>query len=77
MQQWPSADERYLTLDEVTIAIQVNGKLRDTVSVPADIDAADLVAMAKALPKIVVAVGDKQVRKEIVVPGRIVNLVVG
>ena len=77
VQQWPSADERYLTLDEVTIAIQVNGKLRDTVSVPADIDAADLVAMAKALPKIVVAVGDKQVRKEIVVPGRIVNLVVG
>jgi leucyl-tRNA synthetase len=77
VQEWPTADERYLTLDEVTIAIQVNGKLRDTVCVPTDIDAADLVAMAKALPKIVVAVGDKQVRKEIVVPGRIVNLVVG
>ena len=77
VQEWPTADERFLTLDEVTIAIQVNGKLRDTMRVSADIEPDDLLAQAKARPKIVAAMGDKQVRKEIVVPGRIVNLVVG
>ncbi len=74
---WAEADPAFLVTDTVTIAVQVNGKLRDTVEAPVDIDKDALAALAKGLPKIAALIDGKTIRKEIVVPGRIVNIVVG
>jgi leucyl-tRNA synthetase len=73
---WPVADPAALVRDGVTLAVQVNGKLRGTLDVPIDAPRAQLEAQARALPAVVAAIGDKAVRKVIVVPGKIVNLVV-
>jgi len=73
---WPQADESLLVEDTVTIAVQVKGKLRGTLEAPRDCDNKTLEEMALALPNVVTAIEDKEVRKVIVVPNRIVNVVV-
>ncbi len=72
---WPSFDPALLVDDEVTIAVQVNGKLRDTISAPRGLakDAAE--ALALALPKVQAQLGGSPPRKVIVVPDRLVNIV--
>lgn len=69
---WPTADEEAMADDEKEIAVQVNGKTRVVIKVPADISKEDAIAAGKA------ALGDKltgNVVKEIYVPGRIINIV--
>jgi leucyl-tRNA synthetase len=73
---WPAADARLLERDEVTLIVQVNGKLRDRFEVPAGLGEADLLALVRARPKVVAAIDGKRVVREIVVPGRLVNVVV-
>ena len=71
-QTWPTYDENEMKDDEVEIAVQVNGKTKCTMSIAADAAKEDVIEQAKAL------LGDKitgTVRKEIYVPGRIVNIV--
>ncbi|HTF55622.1 MAG TPA: leucine--tRNA ligase [Pseudonocardia sp.] len=72
---FPVADERYLVADSVEYPIQVNGKVRSRITVPADADTAAVQAAALADEKIVALVGDGAPRKVIVVPGRLVNVV--
>ncbi|PAX07480.1 leucine--tRNA ligase [Sphingomonas lenta] len=72
---WPAVDPALLVEDEVTIAIQVNGKLRDTITLPKGAPKEDAEAAALASDKIVAFLGDKQPKKVIVVPDRLVNLV--
>ncbi|HEC90582.1 MAG TPA: leucine--tRNA ligase, partial [Alphaproteobacteria bacterium] len=72
---WPRADEAFLADESVTVAIQVNGKLRDTVDLPKGMAQDEAKAAALERDKIVQAVGDKVVRKVIVVPDRIINVV--
>jgi leucyl-tRNA synthetase len=74
-QPWPQADPALLVEDEVTIAIQVNGKLRDTLRAPKGAPKETLEAMALASEKVVQMFGDTPPRKIIVVPDRLVNLV--
>ena len=74
--QWPVADARLQADDELTIAIQVQGKLRGTLTVPAGIDNKALEEQALALDPVQKAIDGRPVRKVIVVPGRIVNIVV-
>jgi leucyl-tRNA synthetase len=76
-QPWPEADPALLKRDTFELVIQVNGKVRDRIEVPADEPEAELVARAKASPKVQALLDGKQIRKEIVVPGKLVNLVVG
>jgi leucyl-tRNA synthetase len=76
-QVWPAAEERWLTADEVTYPVSFNGKVRFQLTVPADMDAKSVEAQALANEKAKVYITDKTVRKVIVVPGRIVNIVVG
>ena len=64
-----------LVEDEVTIAIQVNGKLRDTLTLPKGAPRADIEAAALASDKVVRLLDGKAPRKVIVVPDRLVNLV--
>jgi leucyl-tRNA synthetase len=73
---WPEVDQAFLARDSVTIAVQVNGKLRDTLEVPAGLADSDVAIRAKASAKVQAAIDGKQIRREIVVADRLVNLVV-
>ncbi|GAA6156018.1 leucine--tRNA ligase [Pyruvatibacter sp. HU-CL02332] len=72
---WPQADDALLVEDSVTLAVQVNGKRRDELTVARDADQPTIEKAALALDKVQKALDGKQVRKVIVVPGRIVNIV--
>jgi leucyl-tRNA synthetase len=72
---WPEVDPSLLVEDEVTIAIQVLGKLRDTITVAKGLPREELEALALASDKVQRALEGKAVKKVIVVPDRLVNLV--
>ena len=73
---WPSYDEAKLARDVMTIAVQVSGKVRSQIEVPTDASEAVILATAKADAKVQSFVGDKPIKREIYVKGRLVNLVV-
>ncbi|PQM28986.1 leucine--tRNA ligase [Sphingopyxis lindanitolerans] len=72
---WPAADPALLVEDEVTIAIQVAGKLRDTMTMPKGLDRGAAEAAALARPRIAELLGGVAPKKVIVVPDRLVNIV--
>ena len=74
---WPTFDPRLLVDDEVEVPVQVNGKVRGRVVVPAGADAATLEAAARADEKVAVLLEGKTVRKVVAVPGKLINFVVG
>jgi leucyl-tRNA synthetase len=74
---WPAADPELLARETFELVIQVNGRVRDRVEVAADASEEDLVAQAKASARVQEFLDGKEIRKEIVVPGKLVNLVVG
>ena len=74
-QPWPQADESLLHDDHVTIAVQVAGRLRATLTVPAGTGPEQLTVLATADPGVIRALAGKSVGRVIHVPGRIVNLV--
>jgi leucyl-tRNA synthetase len=73
--EWPSYDAAMLVDEEVTIAVQVNGKLRDTLTAPRGLDRAAAEAMALASEKVQRQLEGAAPRKVIVVPDRLVNIV--
>ncbi|MDJ0750104.1 MAG: leucine--tRNA ligase [Woeseiaceae bacterium] len=75
-ERWPAFDESALELDMIELVVQVNGKLRGRVSVPADAGKDAIEGFALADENVRRFVEDKPVRKVIVVPGRLVNVVV-
>ncbi len=74
MQPWPEPEPALLVKDELTVAVQVNGKLKGTITIAAGTDAAVAVAIAKAA--VAGALKGQTIVKEIYVAGRIVNFVV-
>ncbi len=74
--KWPDYDESKCVDDEIEIAVQVNGRVRDRFTVPADIEAADAIARAKELDKVKEFTDGMAFIKELYVPGKLVNLVV-
>jgi leucyl-tRNA synthetase len=75
-QSWPEWDERFLAEDEIEIVIQVNGKLRDKILIKKDVAKEELESVALALPKVRQMISDRTLRKVVIVPNRIVNVVV-
>ncbi|MGC1322858.1 MAG: leucine--tRNA ligase [Candidatus Udaeobacter sp.] len=75
-QSWPAYDERLLIEDEVEIVIQINGKLRDRVKMPIVATEEELKTVALSNPKVQDRIAGKAVRKVIVVPKKLVNIVV-
>ncbi len=75
-QRWPRVDESALELDTIELVVQVNGKLRGRVAVPADADKDTIEGLAVADDNVQRFVDGKAIRKVIVVPGRLVNIVV-
>ncbi|MCF8470029.1 MAG: leucine--tRNA ligase [Parvibaculum sp.] len=73
---WPVADRALLVEDSLTIAVQVNGKRRDELTIARDADKETVERAALALDKVEKAIDGKTIRKVIVVPGKIVNIVV-
>jgi leucyl-tRNA synthetase len=73
---WPNADPAWLVEDQVTVAVQVNGRLRATIQLSKGAERTALEASALAEPNVARAIGDKPVRRVIVVPDKIVNVVV-
>ncbi len=76
-QEWPIWNDAFLTENEVEIIVQINGKLRDKITVNRDSGNAELERLALDSPKIQEATRGKTVRKVIVVPHKLVNVVVG
>ena len=74
-QKWCTYDEAKTKADSVEIALQIMGKVRARIVVPADISKEDVLAAAKANPVIAAAIAGKQIKKEIYVPGKLVNIV--
>ncbi len=75
-QPWPQADPSLLVSDTVTLVVQVNGKLRDRIEAPAEASKEELLALARESEKVARHLDGQEVVKEIVVPGKLVNLVV-
>jgi leucyl-tRNA synthetase len=73
---WPATDEAALLQDMIEVVVQVNGKLRGRISIAVDADTDEVEKMALADENVQRFIGDKAVRKVIVVPGRLVNVVV-
>jgi leucyl-tRNA synthetase len=76
LSNWPKWDEKYLATDTMTIAVQVNGKLRGEITVATDATQDEIVAAAKAKEHVAQHIEGKELRKTIYVPGKIVNFVV-
>ena len=73
---WPTCEEKYLVQTEVSIAVQVNGKLRGTVTVPADAGEEAVYEAAMALKEVSKWFDGMTVKRKIYVPGRLLNVVV-
>ena len=74
--EWPSYDESKCVESMVEIAVQVNGKIRTRLMIPADASQDEVLAQAKADDKIAAAVAGGKILKELYVPGKLVNIVV-
>jgi leucyl-tRNA synthetase len=74
---WPEHDPQALHKDEVTIVVQVNGKLRGRIAVPAQAEQEEIKALALDNENVQRHIQGKEVRKVIVVPEKLVNVVVG
>jgi leucyl-tRNA synthetase len=73
---WPEPDPALLVSDTVTLVVQVNGKLRDRIEAPAEAERDELLALARDSDKVQGHLDGKEVVKEVVVPGKLVNFVV-
>ncbi len=73
---WPEFDEAKCIDASVEIAVQVNGKIRARINIPADITADDAIALAKADEAVINDIGGKNIIKELYIPKRLVNIVV-
>jgi leucyl-tRNA synthetase len=73
---WPEPDAAALVQDEIALVVQVNGKKRGSVRVPREADNQAIEAIVLTDPEIIRAIGSKPVKKFVVVPGRLVNVVV-
>jgi leucyl-tRNA synthetase len=76
-QPWSVADPAMLQRETFELVVQVNGKVRDRLQVPADLPEEELVARAKESPKVQAHLNGGEIRQTIVVPRKLVNLVVG
>ena len=76
IQNWPQYDPNQLKESEIVIAVQVNGKMRGKFQAASDISESDVTNLAKNLPEIQKWIGDKAVRKQVYVPGKVLNLIV-
>jgi leucyl-tRNA synthetase len=73
---WPVADQAMLERDTFELVCQVNGKVRDRVEAPSSADNEELLQLARSSEKMLVHLEGREVVKEVVVPGKLINFVV-
>ena len=73
---WPKWDEKYLVSETIKIAVQINGKLKSEIEVDANAEKVDVLKTAKEDSKVAKAIEEKEIKKEIYVPRKIVNFVI-
>lgn len=73
---WPQWDEKLVAEDVISLAVQINGKVRSEIVVSAEITEKEAIAAAKADEKVAPHIAGKKIKKEIYVPGRLVSLVI-
>ncbi len=73
--EWPAWDERKIRRARITLVVQVDGRLRDRIEIPADADDSEVRSAALASDKVREHLGGRELAKAVVVPGRLVNLV--
>lgn len=76
-QQWPVVDEKAMVAEDVTVIVQINGKVRDKIVMPVNVDQAEAEKIALSQPKIAEMIAGKAIKKVIVVPNKLINIVVG
>ena len=76
LSSWPTLDAEKIVTDSIKMAVQVNGKVRAVIEVTKDMTDAEIQALALAEEKVQVAIGDKEIKKVIIVPQKIVSIVV-
>jgi leucyl-tRNA synthetase len=76
-QPWPKADPALLATETTEVVVQVNGKLRDRVAVPSGAPDDEQERLARESPKVAAHLDGLEIRKTIVIPGKLVNFVVG
>lgn len=76
-QKWPKYDPQALAVDEVTVVVQVNGKVRDKIVIPVDMDRNEVEKQVKSQPKVAEYLKGKEIKKVVVIPNKLVNIVVG
>ena len=72
----PVAEERFLQIDSIAMAVQINGKLRGNIEIPVGLNSQAIEKIALELPNVQRMIEDKQVRKIIIVPNKIINIVI-
>jgi leucyl-tRNA synthetase len=75
-QSWPTFNPEKLIVDQVEVVVQINGRVRSRVTVPADCSEAELLKKAKSSDRIIELLADKKIVREITIPGRLVNIVI-
>jgi len=75
-QPWPEYEEALTIEKQVEIVVQVNGKIVERINIPTDMDKDTMLKTALELEKVKSAIQNKTIRKEIVIPGKLVNIVV-
>ena len=75
-ESWPKYDESKCGEDSVEYAVQVNSKIKTKVTVPADMPAAEIEKLVKSNAEIAPLIEDKQIKKFILVPKRLINIIV-
>ena len=73
--EWPAYDEAKTVENSVEIVLQIMGKVRSRITIPVDMPKEEVLALAKADEKIAAAIEGKTIKKEIYVPGKLVNIV--
>ena len=75
-EDWPKYDKSFILQDEITIAVQLNGKRRSEINISKDEDESSVLDKARSDEKIIAFIGDMEIVKEIYIKDRIVNIVV-
>lgn len=74
---WPKVNETFLVDDTITIVVQINGKVRAQLQMPAAATKEEVIEAARSQENVIAHIDDKEVRKEIYIPSKLLNLVVG
>jgi leucyl-tRNA synthetase len=73
---WPVADKKYLKIENITLAVQINGKLKGTIDLPFNTNTLEIEKKALSLPKVVQIIGKKKPKRIIVVKNKVANIVI-